>query len=452
MSSLLKKVLILQTNMPTGTLNCLKKICPQDTLPVLEREISSYDKFCSHPVYRHSGNLIVVTNRVENLDLIKVKIIDYTGNNELKFDYVSINPDWKDLDKSLIDFMACYNSSGQDVKSKLVIDNKDYYKFLYEQINTQTTLTDEEMKELCYEFFDLFACKTSKIRPQVRITKSFNGFNVHSSYNKYLKLKLFYWNELKNEIGCYFPHKGEIPSDPFWVHRRFINVFESIGGIAGFLNDLDVVYILNKKLAKLKNPENIKFWKWYEKTLNVLAIRYEIDTNTFYVMPKPDELKIDNKVVYCCFGDEESCYYHNTQIPVELYLTPAEELDPNDYLKIRNADVKAFFLEKIGIACMAETGKILDSWENYPENEMWKKSEYKLIDMSHLGIPKTVTRWGSVLKKADYAPYLLMKNQTTGGYHLEGVSPNCKNLVDAVKMRYSLEDEDLNHICIMNIK
>ena len=39
-------------------------------------------------------------------------------------------------------------------------------------------------------------------------------------------------------------------------------------------------------------------------------------------------------------------------------------------------------------------------------------------------------------KQVKYAPFLYMKNQTTGIYHLEGVHPNCKTLYDAIKMRY----------------
>lgn len=39
-------------------------------------------------------------------------------------------------------------------------------------------------------------------------------------------------------------------------------------------------------------------------------------------------------------------------------------------------------------------------------------------------------------KKWRYAPFISTKNQTTGVYHLEGVNPKCRNLYDALKMRY----------------
>ena len=83
------------------------------------------------------------------------------------------------------------------------------------------------------------------------------------------------------------------------------------------------------------------------------------------------------------------------------------------------------------------TGKIIDTFENYPDNELWAKSEYKLIDMKKILIKRYSNNNKTVrTSKYNYAPFLCMKNQTTGEYHLEGVSPDCKNLYDALKMRY----------------
>lgn len=43
----------------------------------------------------------------------------------------------------------------------------------------------------------------------------------------------------------------------------------------------------------------------------------------------------------------------------------------------------------------------------------------------------------SVIEYQSYAPYLYMKNQTTGVYHLEGIHPSSKTLYDAIKIRYN---------------
>ena len=103
----------------------------------------------------------------------------------------------------------------------------------------------------------------------------------------------------------------------------------------------------------------------------------------------------------------------------------------------------AFFCIKAGIEKFIRRGEIVDTWENYPDNEWWAKSEYKLIDMRKIFFKYIRTSGsGRILESQnyDYAPFLYMKNQTTGEYHLEGVSPDCRNLYDALKMRY----KDLN--------
>jgi len=109
-------------------------------------------------------------------------------------------------------------------------------------------------------------------------------------------------------------------------------------------------------------------------------------------------------------------------VPEWLAETPAYALSFEEYAKITNADIKAEFVKKAGIERLISCGKEIDTYKNY-NNEWWNKSEYRLIDMS------------SVLQGFDYAPHLLMVNQTTKTFHLEGVTPNCKTLIDAFKMR-----------------
>ena len=98
-------------------------------------------------------------------------------------------------------------------------------------------------------------------------------------------------------------------------------------------------------------------------------------------------------------------------------------------------------------------GNIIDTYENYPDNEWWAKSEYKLIDMKNYITDRVIKEsTGRIIDITHprYAPFLCMKNQTTGEYHLEGVSPDCRNLYDALKMRY--KDLDLPSYEIKDIK
>ena len=164
--------------------------------------------------------------------------------------------------------------------------------------------------------------------------------------------------------------------------------------------------------------------------------------NTCYVIKKPDELKIDvdKNEMYFRYGQEEFYYKNKVKLPVWLYKTKADDLKTEDFLLLQNADAKAVFIEKFGIDRLAKLGTVIDSYENYPDNEMWAKSEYKIIDM-HKIIParERIDRWKNSRVRAKpftYAPFLYMKNQTTGVYHLEGIHSRCKTLYDAIKMRY----------------
>jgi len=74
---------------------------------------------------------------------------------------------------------------------------------------------------------------------------------------------------------------------------------------------------------------------------------------------------------------------------------------------------------------MSDMGQKIDDWKSYDSNEWWVRSEYELIDMS------------SIFQNVNYAPYLKMKNLTTGIYHLEGVGPECITLEDAINYRWN---------------
>ena len=143
-------------------------------------------------------------------------------------------------------------------------------------------------------------------------------------------------------------------------------------------------------------------------------------------------------------ADTEKFFFNRLEVPKWLYITPAEDLKAEDYfLLMDNADLRAEFVKKIGLKKLIDLGTEIDTYENYPDNEMWTKSEYKIIDMHEIVPPReiiTLSNTGISRKTAnayEYAPFLYMKNQTTGEYHLEGIHPRCKTLYDAIKMRYN---------------
>lgn len=176
-----------------------------------------------------------------------------------------------------------------------------------------------------------------------------------------------------------------------------------------------------------------KYKKW-QKTCEIGCI-YPLDGVTI-VCQKPLHIHLnENNVLhkdgapalaYSGLGDFKIYTLNGVDVPEWLAMTPAQELDIAQYNDIENADVKAEFVRKVGIERFIEKGKVIDTYENYDqeENPWWWKSEYELIDMNF------------IFESFSYAPYLKMTNQTTGVYHVEGVSPNCQTLEDAIKERF----------------
>jgi len=151
--------------------------------------------------------------------------------------------------------------------------------------------------------------------------------------------------------------------------------------------------------------------------------------NICWVSERHDVCSLKDGVIHCDGGpaihypDGFSIWGLNgVRVPQYLAETKAGVLDIEFFKKERNADVKAEFIRKYGIDRMSHLGKHIDDHCNYTD-EWWAKSEYELIDMS------------PILGSVEYAPHLKMKNQTTGIYHLEGVSPECYNLEQAMKFR-----------------
>jgi hypothetical protein len=123
-------------------------------------------------------------------------------------------------------------------------------------------------------------------------------------------------------------------------------------------------------------------------------------------------------------------YLNGVKVPEYLVVTPAEKLDMEFFKTEQNADVRTEFVRKYGIERMLEMGKKIDSYESYDQEEQpwWWKSEYELWDMAVL------------FSGIEYQPYLKMKNQTTGIWHVEALSPNCHNLVEGLRERFGGRD------------
>ena len=329
--------------------------------------------------------------------------------------------------------------------------SKPWRDFLFEKTFEPNKLTNKQIEELCFEFYENFILPNKRRLknylkpPSVKITEELKWWfplRDISGSRGYKQIVDNYLKSIDNEIGMRNNPIRDLPFiDPVYINGAYgalINKNNNFGGIVQLGRENERIYYINFEGQKL-SEENQKFWNWFQKSFDVVAMYYDKDTNTCHVIKKPDEWKIEdnNTKMYYRYGNKERYFFRNLEIPKWLYVTPAEELNPKDYLLLENADVKSEFIKKIGIIKLLEFGTEIDSYENYPDNEMWAKSKYKIYDMSNLKIPKSVDSMGRVLEYYTYAPFLYMKNQTTGVYHLEGIHPRCKTLYNAIKMRYN---------------
>lgn len=334
---------------------------------------------------------------------------------------------------------------------------KPWQDFLFAKTFEPNKLTNREIEELCMEFYENFILpnkrrlKNYSKHPSVKIIEELKWWfpwrTDISGSRGYKQIVDKYLKRIDDEIGIRNRAILALPfTDPVYVNGAYshlINRNNNFGGIVQYGIENKRIYYINFEGQQL-SEENQKFWNWYQKSFDVVAMYYDKDTNTCHVIKKPDEWKIEdnNTKMYYRYGNKEKYFFRDIEVPKWLYVTPPEKLNPQDYLLLENADVRAEFVRKIGIDRLVEFGTVIDSYKNYPDNEMWVKSEYKIIDM-HKIVParlKVVDRWGTVIGKEKpftYAPFLYMKNQTTGVYHLEGIHPRCRTLYDAIKMRYN---------------
>lgn len=289
-------------------------------------------------------------------------------------------------------------------------------------------ISNEKIMKICGEFY-ITCClnKNSRNAPSLEIYNNYNGeknYNptkkitvitlkehIHPDIDKYLK-KYNLSNSPKN-----FRHYGYDSKNNIFYTEKCFYLFYDL-----FFND-----IKNNKIEQ------------YKKFIDIIVVYYSEENNSFYVSKAPTINEIFNLGCYLNGIIEEKFSINGINVPKWLYCKKPEELTVDDYIILKNADVKAEFLKKAGIDKLICLGDLVDSYENYPDNEWWIKSEYKLIDMRKVLPPrKFIYTLDNDVKYIhwDYAPFLYMKNQTTGIYHLEGVNPKCKNLYDALKMRY----------------
>ncbi len=154
--------------------------------------------------------------------------------------------------------------------------------------------------------------------------------------------------------------------------------------------------------------------------------------NVAFISEKPIEINWENKRLHkdgdkaVKYSDGWGIYCLNgVRVPEYLVITPESRLDIEFFKKEKNVEVRTQFVRKYGIDRMRTLGKIIDKMDRW---------DYELIDMS------------PIFTNINYAPYLKMKNPSTGTIHMEGVHPECKTVEMALKWRAGEDVKEWNPI------
>lgn len=135
--------------------------------------------------------------------------------------------------------------------------------------------------------------------------------------------------------------------------------------------------------------------------------------------------------------DRKYYYCRGFLIHEELGSVHSSNWNIRDVLKVSNADQRVALIETMGLQKLIDRATIIDTYKNHTDDQNYhwfEKSEYKLVDMK------------KYLDTRRPAPYLVMKNQTTGDIHVEGVKPSCKTIKDALSDRDGVDYNKSNII------
>ena len=381
-------------------------------------------------------------------------------------DQIQIGTKPKRTKKQLVDAVRVVQPKIKDTSSssdcfitKNAKSYEEYLSAIRQKILEPNRLSAEMIDNIGYYYLNFINKKYTKSYPPVI---SHTPRPLFSRYEQDLRAPLFTkYKDIYHQIKSTINTDKEILGLPPSEHNLFPSMFPDIVlPFPGGIYSRSVCGILNRQLYPLlyymdtfdiKINREYRFLDFLKSSLDIYGLSSHLTNGhlIIYVTPKPDDIFISDSITHCRYNDTYYC--DGVSVPKWLYESKKEDLSVKQLEVLVNADERTLFIKKIGIENFIEQGTIIDSYENYPENEWWVKSEYKLIDMKNLLIQRQIVR-GSERRNQNfkYAPFLCMKNQTTGDYHMEGVSPDCRNLYDALKMRYQLLD--LPSYEIKNIK
>lgn len=311
--------------------------------------------------------------------------------------------------------------------------NDNLKNLIIKHLECKEPLSNQEIAYICGKFYN--ECPYIKNRYDTPSLEIYNNYPLEQNYRYNSQLSQYTIISFKDNVDLsiekYLKINDLEKSSKSYKHYGY----DTINNI--FYTEKSFYFIYNLLVNDFKN----KIIESNQNFINIIVVYHNEEDNSFFVSKYPTIKEIFKSGLITNGIVEEKFSINGIEVPKWLYCKKPEDLTIDDYLILNNADAKAEFIKKAGIDKLISLGIIIDTYENYADNEWWVKSEYKLIDM-HKVLPKRKIiyqyNWSRRItyKPWSYAPFLYMKNQTTGVYHLEGVSPKCKNLYDALKMRY----------------
>jgi len=131
-------------------------------------------------------------------------------------------------------------------------------------------------------------------------------------------------------------------------------------------------------------------------------------------------LHCENGAALSYDGDNEIYALNGVVMKKEYVMTPAEQLSGDTIMRETNVEIRRELIRKVGIERMMEKlpNKLLD-----------KRGNYELYSLE-------------LSEEVKDARYLKMLNPSIFVYHMEGVSPECNTVSDAIKWRNDNMFED----------
>jgi len=241
-------------------------------------------------------------------------------------------------------------------------------------------------------------------------------------------------------VACNYHHYhgitvNELPKklDEFFSGKKIeLEAFSMPNLCGSFDVAIHAFYAYNRDVLGLDYGEHAKKYQIWHDTIK-LGLIFPFDGLTI-VSQKPTVIKLTEQAPIVCHcdggpaieyagrGGYKIFMLNGVRVPEWLAVTHSSQIPLSRYTELSNADVKMEFIRKVGVERMLHYGHKVDDYTKY-NHAWWTKSQYELWDMSKIfdGVP--------------FAPHLKMLNQTTGVWHVEAVSPACKNLEAAIRER-----------------